>query len=278
MKLKSLLLRTVSGLVYVALIIGCVIGGVDSTAVLAALLASLGTIELSKVLGEFSRKRFPLLMVDVAASICLALGIYVFPLILWLLFIIVRLIESLYAKEQNPVKSLAVSFLTQIFVALPCGIMVANGALFTSGYIVLAVFFLLWINDTGAFIVGSLFGKHRLFERISPKKSWEGFFGGLVFNIIAAILFALYCPGFFGYINGIWQWIGLAVIVTVFGTWGDLVESLIKRTAGVKDSGNIIPGHGGILDRIDSMLLSMLACFIYFLILSWNNITAVSAF
>lgn len=278
MKLKSLALRTVSGIIYVGLIVGCIMGGVDTTAALAALLATLGTIELSKMLHVFSPTRLPLLIIDVAASICLALGVYIFPLILWLLCLIVRLVESLYTKEEDSVKSLAVSFMTQIFIALPCALMVANGALFTSGYLLLAIYFFLWINDTGAFIVGSLIGKHRLFERISPKKSWEGFFGGLFFNVVAAVLFSIYCPHFFGYLNGIWQWIGLALVVTVFGTWGDLVESLIKRTVGVKDSGNIIPGHGGILDRIDSMLLSMPACFIYFLILSWNNIAAVSAF
>ena len=129
---------------------------------------------------------------------------------------------------------------------------------------VLAVFVLIWLNDTGAFCVGSLFGRHRLFERISPKKSWEGFFGGLIFCLVAAAIlktcFGEYFPGM-----GMLLMLGLGAVVSVFGTWGDLVESLIKRTLGVKDSGHVLPGHGGILDRIDSLLLVIPAVLAYML-------------
>ncbi|MCM1290645.1 MAG: phosphatidate cytidylyltransferase [Prevotella sp.] len=268
MKVKNLLVRAASGIVYVALIVGCIIGGKISTTLLCCLLAGFGTLELSKVLRGLNQRRMPLLTLDIAGSICLALGCYLFPLIVWFFCMILRFVEALYIEEENPVSSLSESCLTQALIGVPCGLMLANATYFTSGYILLSIFLFLWINDTGAFLVGSTIGRHKLFERISPKKSWEGFFGGLFFNIVFALIFNYCCSDFFGYFHNVWQWIGLAVIVTVFGTWGDLVESMIKRTMNLKDSGNIIPGHGGLLDRIDSMLLAMPACFIYFVILS----------
>lgn len=115
--------------------------------------------------------------------------------------------------------------------------------------ILLAMFFFIWINDTGAFLVGSMAGRHRLFERISPKKSWEGFFGGLFFCIGFAFLCRYCLDGLFNLEHvgaDIGFWLGMAITVSVFGTWGDLVESLIKRGLHIKDSGNLIPGHGGI--------------------------------
>ena len=122
----------------------------------------------------------------------------------------------------------------------------------------LSIFIFNWVNDTGAYCTGMLFGKHRLFERISPKKSWEGSIGGAVFSIIAAIVLA----HFFTFLStGVW--IGLGLTVVVFGTWGDLTESLMKRTLGIKDSGNILPGHGGMLDRFDSTLMAVPAAVVY---------------
>lgn len=116
---------------------------------------------------------------------------------------------------------------------------------------VLALIILLWVNDTGAYLVGITAGKHPLFKRISPKKSWEGFFGGLVFTILASLVM----PSFFG-ITGKGGWLLVAIAIVAGGTFGDLVESMIKRKANVKDSGNLIPGHGGFLDRFDSILFA----------------------
>ena len=106
--------------------------------------------------------------------------------------------------------------------------------------------------------MGSLIGKHRLFERVSPKKSWEGSIGGGVVAIASSFVFAHFWP-----IMPVWQWVGLSAVVVVFGTWGDLTESLLKRQLGVKDSGNILPGHGGLLDRFDSALMAIPAAVIY---------------
>lgn len=128
----------------------------------------------------------------------------------------------------------------------------------------LSIFIFTWINDTGAYCTGMLFGKHRLFERISPKKSWEGSIGGGVFSIIVAIVMAHYFP-----FMPISIWIGLALTVVIFGTLGDLTESLLKRTIGIKDSGNILPGHGGMLDRFDSTLMAVPAAVVYLYIISF---------
>jgi len=135
----------------------------------------------------------------------------------------------------------------------------------------LALFSFVWVNDTFAYLVGIKFGKHKLFERISPKKTWEGFFGGLIFAIIAGFLFHYFtssetacgtfpCDRF--------KWIGLAIVVVIFGTIGDLFESYLKRSLNVKDSGTILPGHGGLLDRLDSILFAAPAAMIYLILIS----------
>ena len=128
----------------------------------------------------------------------------------------------------------------------------------------LSIFIFLWTNDTGAYCSGSLFGKHKLFPRISPAKSWEGSIGGGILVVIVAALIGYSTTNESG-VNmlTIPQWIGLGIVVAVFGTWGDLVESLFKRTLGVKDSGNILPGHGGMLDRFDSSLMAIPAAVVY---------------
>jgi phosphatidate cytidylyltransferase len=124
---------------------------------------------------------------------------------------------------------------------------------------VLMIFIFIWLNDTGAFLIGTWIGKHRLFPRISPHKSWEGFWGGLVVVVTASLLFACCLKELLWY-----QWLIFALITVVSATWGDLMESLLKRTYGVKDSGKILPGHGGMLDRFDSAILASPAVYIYF--------------
>jgi phosphatidate cytidylyltransferase len=192
----------------------------------------------------------------------------IFPAVIffaYLLYVVILIISELYEKQPDPIAHLGYIFLGQCYIALPLSLL--NFIAFTTGdagtiaycpTFVLALFVFIWINDTGAYIVGSLWGKHRLFERISPKKSWEGFFGGLLFTVASSFLFAHFNPEIPYY-----HWIALSVGVVVFGTWGDLVESLMKRTLGVKDSGKAIPGHGGFLDRFDSLLLAVYAVLFY---------------
>lgn len=124
--------------------------------------------------------------------------------------------------------------------------------------LLIAMFVTIWLNDTGAYLVGVSIGKHKMFERISPKKSWEGFIGGAVTALVTGYVFSLFFPQI-----SLLSWLIFSEIVVVFGTFGDLLESLMKRAIKVKDSGDVIPGHGGLLDRFDSMLLAAPAIFIY---------------
>lgn len=177
-----------------------------------------------------------------------------------LLVIIIFISEGLFMEEFNK-KSLWYSFLGLVYVALPLGLMVnleLNYSWHGFPLIPLAVIFCLWINDTMAYIVGSLIGKTKFFPTISPKKTWEGTIGGIILTIIAGALY-----GYFGHTYTFWDWVAIAAIVAIFGTAGDLLESKIKRLAGVKDSGNLMPGHGGFLDRFDSMLLAVPFVWLY---------------
>lgn len=266
MDFKKLLIRSLSGLIYCALIVVCAILGSWPVTLLGVLFGVLAVLELHRILNGNLSGRIPTLLIDIAGVVCLCCGVYLLPILIWFIIILCRFIEELYLKDDHPIGRLGESMFTQIYIGIPLGCMVAIAYLFNRPEAILAVFFFLWINDTGAFLTGSLLGKHRLFERISPKKSWEGFFGGFIFNLIAAVLFAKFCPSFFGLGDSIPFWLILATIVTIFGTWGDLVESLIKRSLHIKDSGNLIPGHGGILDRIDSMLLAFPAVLVYLFI------------
>ncbi len=174
-------------------------------------------------------------------------------------YIVLVLISGLYTKKSNSIHNWAYFILGQVLVALPFSLL--SFILFIDGlqpFILLAVFATIWVNDSGAYLVGVTIGKHRLFERISPKKSWEGFFGGALAALISGYLFSIYIPE----IN-LMNWLIFSEIIVVFGTFGDLMESLVKRTVDVKDSGNVIPGHGGLFDRFDSMLLAAPVIFIY---------------
>ena len=189
----------------------------------------------------------------------------------YLLTIIYLFVSELYTKNKNAVHDLSYTMLGQMYVALPLYIInvvafrnATDGNIHFYYLLPLSVFIFLWTSDTGAYCVGSLFGKHKLFPRISPAKSWEGSIGGGVLVLVAAFLVSLLDQNH-GNLSGLntLQWLGLGLVVTVFGTWGDLVESLIKRTLGIKDSGTILPGHGGMLDRFDSSLLAIPASAVY---------------
>ncbi len=186
----------------------------------------------------------------------------------WLLFVIpfVFLIISseLYRKEPKPFDSLAHTFFPLLYTVLPFSlfpfsafrhsglntILNHGDSIFSPG-IVIGFFLLVWANDTGAYLTGISFGRHKLFERISPKKTWEGFFGGMITAVIAA----WFLSGALGVVEKT-GWIIIAVIISIAGTYGDLAESMLKRSNGVKDSGSILPGHGGFLDRFDSTIMA----------------------
>ena len=191
----------------------------------------------------------------------------------YLVTLIYLLIAELYLKQEDPIHDWAYTLMSQLYIALPFSLL--NALAFHQAadapYVVydpilpLSVFVFLWLNDTGAYLCGSLLGKHKLFPRISPGKSWEGSIGGGILVMVVAALIPT-CLAQLLSINyhlSTIQWVGLGLTIVIFGTWGDLIESLFKRTIGIKDSGNILPGHGGMLDRFDSSLLAIPAAVVY---------------
>lgn len=271
--IKNLGIRSLSGIIYCLIIVGLIFLGPYGILSLAILISILSCIEFANISHDLKSKKIPVIILDIAGCVSLCFIYLGFPLIIWIAIMIMRGIEELYINSERPLHDLAHSFMSQIYIGMPMAIMAVIG--FETGIsLILAIFLLIWINDTGAYLVGCSCGRHRLFERISPKKSWEGFFGGLIFSMGAAALFALFGGRLFAnsIIDNLGLWLGLGAIVTVFGTWGDLIESMIKRNLHIKDSGKLIPGHGGILDRIDSLLLVLPTVAVYLaLILAWTS-------
>ena len=196
-------------------------------------------------------------------------GIWSALLVAYVAIILLALITQLFRENGNPIAAWGNLCASQIMVALPFALM--DGVMMHNRYLLLALFILLWVNDSGAYIVGSLTaklpkGNHKMFPRVSPAKSWEGLIGGVVFSLLAGYVF--YRVGWtaeLGLANSLW----FAAFGSVFGTLGDLMESLFKRTLGVKDSGKFMPGHGGVLDRFDSLMLATPV--VYFLFVYLTN-------
>jgi phosphatidate cytidylyltransferase len=273
--MKNLAVRTLSGAIYVGLITLSILCGPYTYAALFAVIAGLALWEFYRLLEKNAQVR-------INKTIAIIGGLYLFVsgflgfagilslryISLWFVFMLYLLIREVYAGRKNPIREVAYTFLGQIYIVLP--LMFLGWLAYVgdteetntfSPVFLMAFFALIWMYDTGAYIVGVTLGKHRLMERVSPKKSWEGLIGGLILALAASVVISILFPGYLTMV----QWIGFALITVVFGTWGDLVESMIKRSLNVKDSGNMIPGHGGILDRIDSCLLAAPAVLIYFL-------------
>ena len=276
--------RAITGIIFVGVLIGCILGGPISFSLLFALITALTIHEFGVIISKQPD-------VEINKPICMLAGVFLFfgfaylgvmpgqteILIPYLFLIIYLLVSELYLKKKNPLNNWAYAMMSQIYIALSFAMLnvlayhsignegeLSNYQVQYNPILPLSIFIFTWINDTGAYCTGMLFGKHRLFERISPKKSWEGSIGGGVFSIITAIVMAHYFP-----FMPISIWIGLALTVVIFGTLGDLTESLLKRTIGIKDSGNILPGHGGMLDRFDSTLMAVPAAVVYLYIISF---------
>ena len=279
-KQKNLIVRTITGVLFVAILVTCFLK-LQTMVLLFALITGLTIWEFTGLVNQQE---------DVKTNrfICTAAGVYLFLAVAgfctgftpsqsftqaalfipYLITIIYLMVSELFLMEKNPVHDWAYTMLSQLYIALPFSTInilaiqdTPNGAVYN--YLLpLSVFIFLWVNDTGAYCTGSLFGRHKLFPRVSPGKSWEGSIGGAVFVVIAAIVISILSGDTSPVSTGVW--IGLGLVVVVFGTLGDLVESLLKRTLGVKDSGNILPGHGGMLDRFDSSLMAIPASVVYF--------------
>lgn len=293
--MKNFIIRTITGVIFVAAIVASFLRP-EAMVLLFSIVTGMTIWEFTGLVNEREH-------VTVNRFICTVAGVYFFyamtyfcsdlyagvaksvVFIPYLVTVIYLLIAELYLKQEDPVQDWAYTMLSQMYIALPFSLL--NVLAFTansSGMVVfntllpLSVFIFLWVNDTGAYCVGSLLGRHKLFPRISPGKSWEGSIGGAVFVLAVAygigwldnmeIADANHTSSIFAGMLSISEWLGLGLVVVIFGTWGDLVESLFKRTLGIKDSGSILPGHGGMLDRFDSSLLAIPAAVVYLYTLS----------
>ncbi|RRN77172.1 phosphatidate cytidylyltransferase, partial [Pseudoxanthomonas sp. SGD-10] len=172
----------------------------------------------------------------------------------------------LYKYSKNPFSDIGYTFLGIIYTVVP--FIFYHAIAFISGEynsnLALGFFLMLWSSDTGAYLFGVKFGKRRLFERHSPKKSWEGFFGGVLVSVIVAVIISRFYTEY-----ATIHWVIMALIISCFGTMADLVESMFKRSINVKDSGSILPGHGGVLDRFDGLLISAPLVFVYLYLISY---------
>ena len=280
MKMKNLMVRTLSGLVLVAVFVGAVLGSQWSFGALLLLILVGGQTEFYKLAREtgLSPQRWMGLAVGV---LLFALNFIVFRqfsrsvtdeaggAVLYLLLYIGLLLPTLFVCElfrrsATPLANLGATLLGVLYVAVPLSLLLYVPVLAGDGVwrpeTVLCYIFIIWANDVFAYLVGMTFGRHRLCERLSPKKSWEGFFGGLAGAVVTGLAAAYALDANY------WVWGGLALVASLSGVAGDPVESMFKREAGVKDSGQVIPGHGGVLDRFDALLLSAPYVFLYLLL------------
>lgn len=275
--MKNFIVRTITAVFFVAAIVSCFLRP-EAMILLFGLVTGLTIWEFTRLVNDREG-------VNVNQMISTVAGVYLFlamagynsgmtpaaVFIPYLVTLIYLMVAELYLKQPDPVNDWAYTMMSQLYIALPFSMLSVlafqsdDMGIHYTWTVPLSVFVFLWINDTGAYLCGSLLGKHKLFPRISPGKSWEGSIGGGILVILVAIL-VWYLSEQYGEnplgLSAI-EWAGLGLTVVIFGTWGDLVESLFKRTLGIKDSGNILPGHGGMLDRFDSSLMAIPAAVVY---------------
>ena len=281
--MKTFILRALTGIVYVILLVGCTVFSPLTAYMFYAAVAMACTWEFCHLMNEHYGATVNTPIVSFTSlllvSACWLMRIGQADGLELLLFagvsLIFLLVFELYHEAEDPLRNWTLSFAAVLYTALPFGLLpfIAVNYDANEGHNLyewiypLALFVFLWANDTGAYLVGSLLGRfvpYKLFPRISPHKSWVGSVGGGLLTLVAAYVVACLRPAELC----VWQWLVVGLVVVFFGTWGDLVESLLKRQLGIKDSGHVLPGHGGFLDRFDSALLALPAaviCIMYLL-------------
>lgn len=273
--MKSFIVRGATGIVFVGALLFAILQSSISFGVLFAGVTGMAVNEFCNIIHSYKKTTFSTLLA-VLGGVYLFFVLYavtflnisntlllMLPYILLAVYIFVR---EIYRKKGGALDNFAYFSLSQIYAAIPFAMLNLIAAYGNCNgeynYVLpLAIFIFLWSNDTGAYCFGCTLGRHKMFKRISPKKSWEGFAGGACTAILAGYVMSL----FFDTLNT-WQWLAMAAIVVIAGTLGDLIESCMKREMEIKDSGNILPGHGGILDRFDSAMLAI-PCVVIFLYL-----------
>lgn len=264
---NTILQRTLTGIIFIAVIIGALLYNAYASFVVFGLAMYITFIEFLNITSDKNISKGYVLSLKViamgfyAATYFYAVGkLYISP-VFWIIpSILIVGIVDLYNKDGNILKNVSTAVLGLIYIVLPfslVNVMINMGGEF-DGIILLMIFILIWANDSFAYLFGVTFGKHRLWERISPKKSWEGFVGGGLCTMIMSWVVSKFILKDLQL-----EMIGLAIIVIIFGTFGDLFESQIKRQFDVKDSGKLLPGHGGFWDRFDSFLFIIPVAMIY---------------
>ncbi len=277
-KMKNFITRAITGVLFVAIMVAGFMQPLTMI-LLFALITGLALWEYTGLVNQVEN-------VTVNRFISTVAGVYFFIAVAginsgyiqtnavfvpYLLTVVYLFISELYARNTNAINDWAYTMLGQMYIALPLAMINVlafrqspDGLITYSFLLPLSVFVFLWINDTGAYCTGSLIGRHKLFPRISPGKTWEGSVGGGLLVVAVAAVIGYWDNRLMGMAGlSVAAWMGLGLVIVVFGTWGDLVESLFKRTLGVKDSGRMLPGHGGMLDRFDSSLMAIPAAVIY---------------
>lgn len=284
--MNNFIVRTITAVFFVAAIVSCFLRP-EAMIFLFALVTGMTVWEFTGLVNEREGVAVNQLISTVA-------GVYFFlamagfnsgmtpaaVFIPYLVTLIYLMVAELYLKQEDPIHDWAYTMMSQLYIALPFSLLNVlafqsdAGGIHYVWTIPLSVFIFLWINDAGAYICGSLLGRHKLFPRISPGKSWEGSVGGAILVLLVAVVLPTVLssltflpPSTFTLTT--LEWMGLGLVVVIFGTWGDLVESLFKRTLGIKDSGHVLPGHGGMLDRFDSTLMAVPAAVVYLYTLSF---------
>lgn len=275
--MSNLIKRTVFGAIYVAVILAACLCYKPYCFELIFLLISMFTVrEFHKITHATHRQTMgamlltAILHVGVWSWTCLS-QITVLPGAVWgltayAILLMVLLIAELFQTDHNPIEAWGNLLVGQVLIALPFALM--NILMSQSNMLILSLFVVIWINDSGAYCVGSLLGKHKMIPRVSPGKTWEGFLGGMLFGMLAGYLLFVDPFGITNLSYSVWQGLLISAVIVIFGTLGDLMESLLKRTLGIKDSGNVLPGHGGFLDRFDSVLLATSALSVLLIILN----------
>lgn len=278
--MKNFLIRACTGLAYVLLLVGCVTYSPVSAYVFFGLVAVACLMEFGAVVNNHAGASLPR-PINALAGFLLVSAVWLVSTggngagkmaAAWGALMLYILVRELYVRADNPLRNWALCFASQCYIAMPFSLIPllsiyyspSQDALSYQWIYPLALFVFLWCNDTGAYLFGCTLSRYfpwKLFPRISPKKSWVGSIGGGLLTVTASAVIWYFCPQM-----PLWRWMGFALVVVVFGTWGDLVESLLKRQLNIKDSGRMLPGHGGFLDRFDSALLSIPAVVIYMIL------------
>jgi len=262
--LKKLITRTITGIVLVVVMLTAILASSYSYAILFLIILIVSIHEFTNLFkeSEVRPNRYFSYLVSIVlfiATFLIAKGIIEIKYFLGVLpFFLMIMAAELYRKKDKAVENIAVTIFSIIYLAIPISLInflvfpeiLLSGKAYTPKLLI-ALFSLIWIYDSGAYLVGVSIGKHRLFERISPKKSWEGAIGGTLIAITASYFISGFIPEI-----KLTHWIAISVLTVVSSTFGDLTESMFKRYFGIKDSGNILPGHGGVLDRFDSLFFA----------------------